>query len=168
MVRAIVALGVTVATSLVAAGFRFGDSSHAIGLLTTEGGRARHGFHLKAGYSRYTLVATATVLPPYKGNARVSIDGCEPWDWSVYNSNPIVRLELHHVAEMRGLVFRDLQPRDRLAFWVVLEPDSGPEAAAVPGDKCAVRLTDIETGAQVLSIPVSFEDASEARHGASG
>jgi hypothetical protein len=162
MVRAIVAVAVAVAVSLVAAGFRFGDSAHAIGLLTSQGGRARHPFHLAGGYSRYTLVVTATVLPPYRGDARVRVDGCEPWRWSVYDSEPAMRLPFRRRPEMRDLVYRDLRPRDRLAFWVVLKHDSAVET----GDGCSVVLADEETGATVLRIPIHFAKGTEVEHGA--
>jgi hypothetical protein len=164
MMRTFLVFGVAAALAMAAAGFRFGDSSHAIGMVSEGGGRANHPFHLSPGFSRYTLVATARVLPPYHGDARINVEGCEPWGWSVYDSRPVVRLPLLHKPEMQDLVFRDLRPKDKLAFWVVLEEG---EAEELPGPECSLHMTDLTTGSTVLRIPVSFEHEQEENdHGA--
>ena len=61
--------------SLVAAKYRFNDSAHSIGLIKAGGGKARHPVILEPGYQRYTLITTAAVIPPYRGDAEVVLEG---------------------------------------------------------------------------------------------
>lgn len=65
-----------VAISTVAAGFRWGDSGHAIGLVKAKGGKARHPIVVEGGKGLYSLIVTATVIPPYSGDARICEEKC--------------------------------------------------------------------------------------------
>lgn len=55
-------------------------------------GRARHPVHLPGGRDRYTLVVTGTILPPYRGDARVVVEGNPALSYDAYGSDPIVDL----------------------------------------------------------------------------
>ncbi len=112
----------SVAVSLVAADYRWGDSAHSIGLIRAKGGEARHPATLQSGDTGYTLIATATVLPPYKGNARVVLEGEPKLDYKIHLSAPVVDLKLHRKPELRNDILYDLQPRDRIALWVLMKP----------------------------------------------
>ena len=105
-----------------AAGYRHGDSAHAMGMVSADGGRARHPVHLPPGGQRYTLVVTGTVLPPYRGDARVVVEGEAPLSWEVHGSDPIVDLGLRHRPYFREQTLTGLQPRDRFTLWVVMRP----------------------------------------------
>lgn len=117
----------SVALSVVASSTRFGDSAHAMGLISDRGGRARHPVHLPADGERYTLVVTATVLPPYRGDASVTVEGPACPEVSVRASGPVVDLGLRRLPVFRDNVFYGLEPGDRLAMWVVIgKPPSDP------------------------------------------
>lgn len=112
----------SVAISLSAAGHRWGDSAHSIGLIKASGGKAKHPASLESGKNEYTLIATATVIPPYKGNARVVLEGEPKMDYGIYLSEPVVDLKLHRRPELKDDTLYDLQPRDRIALWVLMKP----------------------------------------------
>jgi len=111
-----------VGISLLGATHRWGDSAHSIGLINAGGGKIRHPSFLKSGRNRYVLISTATVIPPYRGDARVVLEGRSEIDHEIYVSCPVVDLGLRRLPEFRDKVLYGLQPRDRLAVWVVMKP----------------------------------------------
>lgn len=137
--------------SVTAAVWRPGDSAHAMGLVSVKGGRARHPVHLPSGKERYTLVVTGTILPPYRGDARVVVEGEPALPFSVYGSDPIIDLGLRRRPYFNDQTLTGLQPRDRFTLWVVLRP---PEAMAA--GKYDVTFYDAATEKSVLQIPVIF------------
>jgi YHS domain-containing protein len=108
--------------ALAAAPFRFGDSAHAIGLISDRGGRARHPVRLDSGKERYTVIVTATVLPPYAGDVRVAVEGETQPMYSVHFAEPVMDLGLGRRPRSDRRSLRELRPRDRIALWVVIEP----------------------------------------------
>jgi YHS domain-containing protein len=111
-----------VAVSFLAATYRWGDSAHSIGLIKSSGGEARHPSFLNSGESEYTLIATAAVIPPYHGDVKVVLEGEPLIDHRIYLSGPIVDLGIRRNPEIRGNVIQGLQPKDRIALWVVMKP----------------------------------------------
>lgn len=111
-----------VGISLVGATWRWGDSAHSIGLIKAQGGETRHPSFLESGKDSYTLIATAKVIPPYRGNARVVLEGEPKMEYKLYASGPIVNLGVRRMPEFRDNIFYDLQPKDRIALWVVMKP----------------------------------------------
>lgn len=110
------------AISLAAANTRFGDSAHAIGVIKANGGSARHASHLDAGKDGYTLIATATVIPPYRGNAKITLEGEPKLDYKLYSSGPVLDLGIGRHPAFREDTLFDLQPKDRIAVWAVIKP----------------------------------------------
>ena len=171
----------SILVALVAAGYRYADSSHAMGLLTMKGGKARHGFQIRSGENLYALIATASVLPPVRGDVRVSLEGEPAMNYAIYNTEPIIDLGLHRKPRLENGILYGVQPRDRLAFWVMMQPQvqtEGQHAAgwlhtptALTGDSSsadhplALRFTDLRTGRELLRIPVVFTDKEEMHHG---
>lgn len=153
MKRALVFLA-AVAFFVAAAWYRPGDSAHAMGLVSVDGGRARHPVHLPAGGGRCTLVVTGTVLPPFQGNARVVVEGDPPLSYQVYGSDPIVDLGLRHRPRFEDETLTGLRPRDRFSLWVVMRP-SGEGPASLQG-RYHVTFYDVATDKPVLRIPVLF------------
>lgn len=121
-IKTIVTFAIAVAISLVAAGYRWGDSSHAIGMVSAKGGKSSHPTVLQSGWDRYTQVATATVLPPYRGDVRLVLEGPPILDWEIRYSGPVIDLGLRRHPEFRDNVLYGVEPGDRLAFWVLLRP----------------------------------------------
>lgn len=138
--RSIIFFALSVAVSLAAATYRFYDSAHVMGTLGQGGGAARHPAVLDGGLQRATLIVTAKVIPPYRGNARITLEGMPGTDYTVYDAAPVVRLPFHSTPGFHGIVLHDLRPNDRFALWVVLKNKSGlghptkelPPAAARP------------------------------------
>lgn len=165
-VRSLIIFILSASLALTAAGFRFYDSSHAMGMLSLKGGKARHPFHLDPGKSLYTLIATGVVLPPYKGDARVVLEGAPAMSYTIYDSAPIVELGLHRRPRFENGTLFDLQPKDRLALWVVMKPGSDNELPANSGkaeeqtNAASPPLTlafyDTRTNRPLLKIPVAF------------
>ena len=148
------------ALSVFAAWFRPGDSAHAMGMVSIKGGKARHPVHLASGKDRYTLVLTGTILPPYRGDARVVVEGDPAPPYSVYGSDPIVDLKLRHRPYFEDQTLTGLRPKDRFTVWVVIRP---PET--MTGGKYDVTFYDTATNRSVLKIPVLFGEEEVHHHG---
>lgn len=111
-----------VVLSVAAAWYRPGDSAHAMGMVSVRGGRAHHPVHLPCGKDRYTLVVTGTVLPPYRGNARIAVEGGPGLSYDVYGSDPVVDLGFRRRPRVDAQTLIGLQPRDRFTLWIVMRP----------------------------------------------
>lgn len=122
MAKKILFFTIAVCISLLGATYRWADSAHSIGLIKASGGEARHPSTLGSGYPLYTLIATATVIPPYRGDARVVLEGSPELDYKIYSSDPVIDLGLRRQPKLRDNVLYDLQPKDRIALWVVIKP----------------------------------------------
>jgi len=145
--------------SVAAASYRHGDSAHAMGMVSLKGGRAIHPVHFPPGRERYTLVVTGTILPPYQGDARVTVDGGPPIQFIVRGSDPIIDLGLRHRPHFKDQTLTGLQPRDRFTVWVVMQP-----AEPMPAGKRDITFTDTTTGKPVLKIPVLFGGGEGGHH----
>ena len=119
-ITSIVTFILTVIISLAAAEYRWGDSSHAMGLLSLSGGKARHPSFLESGWDHYAQITTVTVLPPYKGDVRIILEGDPPLDYDIRFAAPVVDLGLRRRPEFREGVLYSVESGDRLAFWLLL------------------------------------------------
>jgi hypothetical protein len=136
---------------LAAAAYRWGDSGHAIGLISRKGGRARHPTCLESGRGRYTQIVTATVLPGYRGNARMVLEGSPPVPYEMHLAAPVVDLGLRRKPRLKKHTLFDLQPGDRIALWLVMHP-----AAGTSGDKYFLAFYDTASDRSLLRIPIIF------------
>jgi len=177
--KSISALLFAILLSAGAASYRFGDSAHAIGLINKKGGMARHGFRLDPGLDRYTLIATATVLPPVRGDLQVVLQGNPAMDYAIYDSPPLIDLGFHRRPRFRENVLWGVEPRDRLALWIVMRPGEGREssagwlAAPTPltgrsdssDEALALVFNDRKNQQEVLRIPIEFSGPGGTQHG---
>jgi len=147
--------GLSVAVSAVAAHHRFHDSAHAMGMLKIGGASARHPAVLDKNRDSYVLIATAGVVPPFRGNARVVFEGGRGLEATFHNAEPAVNFGFHHRPTFRGDTYYDLRPKDRIALWVKITRNSPPEKTSDP-----VRET-------VPSGPDSSTDCPQHRAGGS-
>jgi len=145
--------------SVAAAWYRHGDSAHAMGMISVKGGHARHPVHLPAGKDRYTLVVTGSIIPPYRGDARVVVEGQPEGTYAVHGSDPIIDLGFRRRPHFEDHTLTGLQPRDRFTLWVVMKP-AGP----MPPGRCAITFLDTTSEEPVLTIPVFFGDADQGGH----
>lgn len=150
--------------------YRWGDSAHSIGLIKASGGEARHPSFLRSGENGYTLIATATVIPPYRGDVRVELEGHPFMDHQIYLSGPVLDLGIRRHPELQENVIRGLQPMDRIALWVVMQPPEGickehggHDAAAGTGGRYQVAFYDVKTNRPVLSVPVVMRGEKEVK-----
>lgn len=151
---------------LGAAAWRWPDSAHAIGVVRApaadgrRGGEARHPVALRAGPSRYQVVVTAPVLPPWRGDARIELEGEPALDWSVELSQPVLDLGLRRWPRLDGRVLRGLAPGDKLALWVDLAAPAGG------GGSYRLVLRDEVTSLALLTVPIQLggEGGGHAHH----
>lgn len=122
MAKKIIIFFIAVLVSLLAASHRWNDSAHAIGVIKAGGGTARHPVSLEAGEESYMLIVTATVLPPYRGDVKVVLEGEPAMDYEMHSSGPIVDLGFHAWPKFKDNTFYDLKPKDRIALWVKMKP----------------------------------------------
>lgn len=125
MKKSIITFVAAVAISTVAATSHWGDAAHSIGLITKGGGKVRHPARFTAGTGRRMLIATATVIPPYRGDARITVEGDPPMEYQVSFSKPIIDLGIRSWPEFRDNTLYGLEPMDRLAIWVEMHPPAG-------------------------------------------
>jgi hypothetical protein len=159
-VKKIIFFVFAVLISLVGASHRWGDSAHSIGLISADGGKVRHPSTLPSGKERYTLILTTSVIPPYRGDARVVLEGTPELDHRIYVSAPVVELGLARHPVFKDGVLYDLHPRDRSAIWLTIQSKEGGE---IKGDY-TLRLSDLATDKPILSVPVSFKDKEAMKH----
>jgi len=150
------AFAVAATISLVAAGHRWGDSAHAIGLIRVDGGEANHPIVLDGGRSLYSLIVTATVIPPYHGDTRLVLEGEPALDHTIQLSEAVIELPLRRRPELEDEVLHDLRPRDRLALWVVIRPEKPARG------RYELNFYHAGTDSRVLSVPVIFRGEGEA------
>ena len=183
------------AISALAAHHRFQDSAHSMGMLKIGGGSARHPAVLEKERDSYVLIATAGVVPPFRGNARVVLEGVAGLKATFHNAEPALNFALHHRPGFRDDTYYDLRPRDRIALWVRLkrsgpsEVTAGQDGGSVPPalnaandcSRCvaekkvareksnnngpALAFYDTSTNGQLLRLPIKFVGAGGDGHG---
>ncbi len=159
-----------VAFFAAAAWYRPGDAGHAMGLLSANGGKARHPVQLPSGGDRYTLVVTGTVLPPYRGDARVVVEGEPALPYEVLaGAQPIVDLGVRRHPGFRDATLTGLQPRDHFTLWVVIRrppPDPAcPHTLHAPAGRYDLAFYDTATNNSVMRIPLVFGESTGVEGG---
>lgn len=154
----ILAFIVAVAISLVAASHTFRDSGHAVGILGADGGRARHAVLLDPGRRQYVVTVTGVVKPPYRGNARVVLEGEPQMDYQIHFSRPVIDLGMHHGPSFADGVLEGLEPRDRFGLRIVMRPKDPHQFMEIgaQSSKHAVVFYDTETSKSLLRVPLSI------------
>lgn len=147
--KTLVVFFLSVAVCAAAASYHFYDSAHTIGLIKAGGGEARHPILLDRGRDSYTLIATATVVPPYRGDVRVAVEGEPAMDFMIYNSEPVVDLGVFRHPAFRNNVLYDLRPKDKIALWVVMKP----KGSALPGHANPEQASDVTANGSCCEIP---------------
>jgi len=135
----LVFFGLAVVMSMAAAHHRWGDSSHAIGLISANGGKARHPSFFTGGKTRYSQIATATIRPPYRGDVRVLLEGDPKMNYDIRFAEPVIDLGLRRRPEFRDGTLYDLQPRDRIALWVMMRPARVDPVCGMPCEPQFIR-----------------------------
>ncbi|MCL4560365.1 MAG: hypothetical protein M1281_07110 [Chloroflexi bacterium] len=140
------------------------DTAHAIGLLNMQGGKALHEVHLVFGeglFGRFTLLLTATVIPPVSGDILLEVSGPEKLDYSASSRYPPVIPILnrfHTWFSFENNLHKGVQPGDSLLIVMRIKP---PQEAG----EYAIVLKDANNGRVYLSQPVFFELPQKAGPG---
>ena len=111
----------------LAATYRFHDSAHSMGMIKKGGGMARHPAQLDKNRDSYVLIATAGVMPPYRGNAKVVLEGDPSLSATFHNSEVPIDLGVHRHPTFRDNTYYDLRPKDRIALWVKIRRTQSPD-----------------------------------------
>lgn len=121
--KSLVIFTLALAIFTFAASHRFLDSAHTIGMIKKGGGMARHPALLESNRDNYVLIATAGVVPPYSGNARVVLEGDSTLKATFHDSGPAIDLGIHRQPEFRDNTYYGLRPKDKIALWVKIRRD---------------------------------------------
>lgn len=153
---------ISIIVFLLVAGHRFGDSGHAITMISQKGGKFRHPVHIKEKYGRATVIVTGKVLPPYHGDAKVALEGIEGASHAIYFSGPVIDLGLTELPSFEDNIISGLKPGKRVAFWVLIENIEKENI-------CHLSFYDTKTDQPILRLPILFEgekgeNASEECH----
>ncbi len=152
-----IVFGLAVALSLAGAIHRWGDSAHAIATISAKGGSVRHPVHLPAGRKRYVMILTARVIPPYRGSARVVLEGKPHLSHSFHYSRPVILLGIKRIPRFQNNIFFDLRPGDRIALWVRFNSSAGARG------RYRLVFYDLKSNKPVLTLPIFFSE--EESHG---
>ena len=140
---------------LFVAGHRFGDSGHAITLISQQGGRAQHPIELDKASGRGAVIITSTVLPPYSGDARIVLEGGGDLTYRLYFSEPIINLGLTARPSFSENTLYGLKPGDRISLWLLLE-----DLDKTPTKTCRLTFNDTRTNSPVLTLPIQLYQAA--------
>ena len=132
------------------------DNAHTIGLLNAKGGRAIHEGNLYLGrdfFGEYSLLLTATVLPPVSGDIQVKLQGPENVNYQISSRNPpgvpIVN-RFHPWYRLEGQTLKSVRPLDDLIVYLKMK------APTKPGHYELI-LSDVNNPERVyLSMPLTF------------
>jgi len=108
--------------SVAAALIRPGDAAHSIGMIKADGGKVRHASSFPGGKDRYMLISTATVIPPYRGDVRVVLEGRPEMDYRLSFSAPVIDFGIRRLPRFQDGIIHDLRPMDRVALWLEMHP----------------------------------------------
>lgn len=128
---------------LTGAAYRFHDSAHAIGRLSVRGGEINHPVLLDDEKSLYTIIVTGIVVPPYRGDARVTLEGDCSMNYQIHNSEPVIDLGFFRHPRFLENTFYDLREKDKVAVWVVLRRKERNEAPRGESETAAFYNADL-------------------------
>jgi hypothetical protein len=167
--RSMLLFAVALAVFLGAASYRFRDSGHAIGVIKQEGGTALHPVYLDPGRSSYVLIATAAVVPPYRGDVAVALEGAPGMECAIHSGDPVVDLSPYRHPVFRGDRILGLEPRDKIALWVVMKRRVAAGRAATEGSPADSGLACCDVPPEAAGPPPQVvTPAGGARHGGEG
>lgn len=154
----------TAGICLLGATYRWGDSAHSIGMISSFGGKVRHPSLFQGGEDHYILLSTATVIPPYRGDAKIILEGAPGLDYDLYLSAPVLDLRFHHRPLLEGDTLYGLNPGIRISVWVRMRPKPGKAKEMVAG-KWTLAFYDTKTNRSVMRIPLVFTTHKNPEHG---
>ena len=136
------------------------DNAHLIGILTAKGGVATHAGHIPMGsalFGSYTIMLTAKVTPPVKGDIKVELTGPAPLSYQVASRYPpTVPLlnRFHPWYRFENNIVKGVVPGDD---FVLVVKTGDP---TVPG-QYNLTLTNVKTNQVYLTMPINFEPREE-------
>lgn len=137
---------------LLIAGHRFGDSGHAITMISNKGGKVRHPVHIQNKYGSCTIIVTGRVIPPYRGDARVVLEGPDYIAHNIYLSEPIIHFGFKDLPSFKNDTVYGLKPGARLALWLIIENIDRKR-----DETCQLVFFDTATNRPILRLPIFFE-----------
>lgn len=140
--------------------YRFGDSGHAIGMISRDGGTVRHPVHIQNKFTGCTVIVTARVIPPYHGDARVVLEGAENISYNIYLSEPVINIGINDRPRFDNNILYGLKPGVSIAMWVVMEDIDNRK-----NNRFNLAFYDTKTKQSVLEVPVLFEQKEAERNG---
>ena len=124
MKKWVIFFGVAVVVSLLAASHRWNDSAHAITTVSNRGGSVRHAVELKGGEGRYSIIVTSRVIPPYRGDIKIKLEGELPIPYEIHSAlPPKLNLGVHKWYSIQNNVMRGVKPKDKFILWLILKPN---------------------------------------------
>ena len=157
--KAVLAFLAAASLSLLAAVHHFGDSGHAAGILSDCGGKLRHDLQLSSGWNRYVVLITGKVASPYRGSARITVEGNQTLAWKAWSPVPLIDLQGGYRVTLRDAVLEGLEPDKRFAVWMVLERrnnDTEARCSSQENRSCGVVFRDTANGKCLLKVPLLF------------
>ena len=132
------------------------DTVHAVALLSMKGGQALHPAHFVLGeglFGRFTLLLTATVIPPVKGDIVLEVNGPEKLEYSLASRYPPVLPLInrtHAWFSFTDGVHKGVKPGDSLLLVMRIKPPKEP-------GEYQIVLKDAQRGQVYLTLPAIFE-----------
>jgi hypothetical protein len=131
------------------------DSSHVSGMLSSSGGSYRHSVEYdldEAIFGRFTLLMTASVLPPVSGDMEVHLVGPEELDYVISTRYP-PGVPLYNSRypwyTFEDLTFKGVEPGSEFVFSLRIKP---PQEIGI----YHLVMSDEATGKIYFNMPVIF------------
>ncbi len=142
------------------------DNAHTIGILTAKGGKAIHEGQLYLGddlLGNFTVILTAQVVPPVKGDIVVRLTGPENLVYTVTSRNPPalpITNRAHAWYRFNGQTLSGVRPGDDLILYLKIKAPTQPGSYEV-------TLSDLHDPARIyLHMPVTFSSPDAKSAGA--
>ena len=124
MKKWVIFFSVAVVVSLLAAAHRWNDSAHAITTVSNKGGSVRHAVELKGGEGRYSIVVTSRVIPPYRGDIKIKLEGELQLPYEIHSAlPPKLNLGVHKWYSIENNMMKGVKPKDKFILWLILKPN---------------------------------------------
>lgn len=144
---------ITFTICAIAAMYTPPNFGHSVNMLTKNGGICKHPVLLGFNEDKYVVFVTGTVKAPYKGSAKVVLEGDPKIEYKIYSQYPPdIKLGIHKFHGFKNNTIEDLTPWEKFALAVVVKPQ-------VKIDKTSnykLRFYDVKSNNVVLSIPITF------------
>jgi len=165
MKKKIIVFVAAVFVFIMAATQKWGDSGHALALITVKGGKCRHPVYLSNTHGLYSVIITARVLSHYQGNVKIILERASDISHNIYFSEPVIDLGFKKLPEFKNNTLYGLKAGHKIALWLVMRPKNDIcKQSVYPKGKYTLAFYDTKTNNSVLKVPIFLRSKIEEKN----